>query len=140
MATNPVNGSSNAPQPAPLGNVDVMSGVKLDDFLKLMITELQNQDPLNPMDNGEILQQLGQMQSISSTTKLSQSLDSVMLGQNLSSASALISKSIQGLDDAGDEVTGIVERAVIENGAAKLVVGDSKVSLNSIRAVLATET
>ena len=140
MATNPVNGSSNAPQPAPLGNGDVMSGVKLDDFLKLMITELQNQDPLNPMDNGEILQQLGQMQSISSTTKLSQSLDSVVLGQNLSSASALISKSIQGLDDAGDEVTGIVERAVIENGAAKLVVGDSKVSLNNIRAVLATET
>ena len=83
-------------QPAPASaKSSSLSGVKLDDFLKLLITELQNQDPLNPTDNAQILEQISQIRSIESTTQLGQTLESVKLGQNLASASALIDRQIR---------------------------------------------
>ncbi len=137
MATDPV-GSSNKPvltQPS-ANPKDILGNVNVDDFLNLMITELQNQDPLNPMDNAQILNQLGQLQSINASTKLTTTLDSVLLGQNLSSASGLLGKTIVGLDDAGKNVTGAVESVYIEKGAAKAVVGNSIVALSNISQIL----
>ena len=43
--------------------------VDIYDFLTLMITELQNQDPLNPMDNAQMLEQIGQIRQISATSQ-----------------------------------------------------------------------
>ena len=45
-----------------------------------MITELQNQDPLNPMDNTQMLEQINQIRQIGATDKLTSTLDSVLLG------------------------------------------------------------
>ena len=47
----------------------------LNEFLQLMITELQNQDPLDPMDNSEILQQITQIREISATDSLQETLE-----------------------------------------------------------------
>lgn len=115
---------------------DILRDVDVSDFLTLMITELQNQDPLNPMDNAQVLNQLGQMQSINASQKLSTTLDSVLLGQNLSSSAALIGKNVAGLDDASKEVSGQVESVFIKDGKAKLVVGNSIVSLSNVRQIL----
>ena len=41
-----------------------LQNLNMNDFLKLMISELQNQDPLNPMDNSQLLQQISQMREI----------------------------------------------------------------------------
>ena len=60
------------------------------DFLNLMIAELQNQDPLDPLDNSEMVAQLGQIREISSTNQLIETLNQVFTGQNLSTASSLI--------------------------------------------------
>ncbi len=50
------------------------------------------------------------MQSINSTKKLTTTLDAVLLGQNLSNAGSLIGKTINGLTDDGEDVTGKVDR------------------------------
>jgi flagellar basal-body rod modification protein FlgD len=138
MATDSItSSSSNKPVlQQPKENNDILGNVKVDDFLKLMIAELQNQDPLNPMDNAQLLNQLGQMQSINASTKLTTTLDSVLLGQNLSSASGLLGKTIAGLDDAGKNITGAVDSVFIEKGNAKAVVGNSIVSLKNIGQIL----
>ena len=122
-------------QPAPASKSTSLSGVKLDDFLKLLITELQNQDPLNPTDNDKILEQISQIRSIESTTQLGQTLDAVKLGQNLASASALIDRQITALADDGTDVTGKVNRVSITDGIPKLIVGDKTVSLANLREI-----
>ena len=66
-----------------------LNQVDLDDFLKLMIAELQNQDPLNPLDNAEILAQISQIREVGATEELTSTLNAVLLGQNISSACAL---------------------------------------------------
>ncbi len=64
---------------------DAINDIDLGTFLTLMIKELQNQDPLNPMDNKDMLTQLSEIRQVGSTDKLTNTLDSVLLGQNISS-------------------------------------------------------
>jgi flagellar basal-body rod modification protein FlgD len=99
---------------------DVLSDVNLDDFLKLMITELQNQDPLNPLENDQLINQIGAIREIAATDKLSNTLESALLGQNIASATNLIGADIDGLSDDGQKVTGVVERVSVADGAPKL--------------------
>lgn len=134
MQTGSVGGSNVGP--VATSNADPLKAVDLDDFIQLMITELQNQDPLNPMDNSQILEQLSQIQSIESTKKLTTTLDAVLVGQSLSNASSLIGKQIKGLSDGGQEVAGKVDRVTVEKGTTKLFVGSQSVSLSNIREVL----
>lgn len=139
MDTPSTSGSlgSNGVQPVPATKATGISGVKLDDFLKLLIAELQNQDPLNPTDNDKILQQISQIRSIESTTQLGETLESVKLGQNLASASALIDRQIRALADDGAEVEGKVSRVTVDKGIAKLIVGDKTVTLSNLREIVA---
>lgn len=111
-----VNSSSSSS----FGKNSSLNEVDVDDFLKLMIAELQNQDPLNPLDNDELIAQFSQIRSVGATEKLTSTLDSVLLGQNISSATNLIGAEIDGISDDGDTVTGVVERVTVANGQPKL--------------------
>lgn len=115
---------------------DAFEKVDMKAFLDLMIAELQNQDPLNPMDNAQFMEQLSQLRSIASTDKLSRTLDSVLQGQSFSSASTLIGRKISALDDNSKEVTGVVEKASVTNGEIRVHVGESKISLSNVREIL----
>jgi flagellar basal-body rod modification protein FlgD len=115
---------------------NALTSLDVNQFLSLMITELQNQDPLNPTDNEKILDQIGIMRQITSSDSLSKTLDSVLLGQNLTSASSMIGKNISALDDNANDVTGVVDRVTVTDGTPKLQIGDSTVSLNNIKEIL----
>jgi flagellar basal-body rod modification protein FlgD len=117
--------------------------VDIDQFMNLLIAQLQNQDPLSPMDNSEMLQQISQIREISATNKLSDTLDSVLLGQNLSTASSLIGREVKALTDDAQDVSGLVDRVSIEtsgtNGSVRTLrvhIGDSKIDLRNIREIL----
>jgi len=99
---------------------DAMKNVDVNAFLELMIAELQNQDPLDPMDNAQMLQQIGQIREIASNDRLSESLDAMLLGQNVATATSLVGQWVAGLSDEGEMVMGTVERAYIEDGEAVL--------------------
>jgi flagellar basal-body rod modification protein FlgD len=99
---------------------DALQDVNLDDFLKLMITELQNQDPLNPLENDQLISQIGELRSIAATDKLSSTLDAALLGQNLASATNLIGANIDGISEDGQRVSGIVERVSVAEGTPTL--------------------
>ena len=115
-----------------------LSGLTLDDFFKLMITELQSQDPLNPLENHQLLQQISQIQEYGATQKLTQTLDAVLLGQNLSNATGLIGKFIYGLDDEGEDVLGTVNRVSVAKNDVRVHVGNQQVKLQNIREVMPT--
>jgi flagellar basal-body rod modification protein FlgD len=51
-----------------------------DRFLKLLVTQLKNQDPLNPMDNAQMTSQLAQMSTVSGIEKLNTTLNSLVDG------------------------------------------------------------
>lgn len=94
----------------------------LDVFLDLMLTQLQQQDPLNPMDNQEMLNTISQIREISANDHLSETLASVQLGQNVATATGLIGTEVEGITDEGRRVIGDVKQVAINDGEPLLQV------------------
>lgn len=115
---------------------DAFADVGMEEFLKMMIAELQHQDPLNPMDNGQILEQIGYIRDIVASDRLTETLESVFMGQNLATASSMIGRLIVAVTDDTGEVTGRVDRVSIEDGKPKLTVGEHTIDLKNILEIL----
>jgi len=99
---------------------NTLNDLDLSVFLKLLITELQNQDPLNPLDNSEMLAQINQIREVGATDRLTATLESVLLGQNIASSTNLIGADVDAVSDDNQRVSGTVTRVTIENGKPKL--------------------
>ncbi|HEY2882372.1 MAG TPA: flagellar hook capping FlgD N-terminal domain-containing protein [Pirellulales bacterium] len=121
-------------------NNAALGQLKLDDFLKMLLTELQNQDPLSPMDSSTMLTQIGQISQVGATQNLTSTLDSVLLGQNINNATSLIGKTVDGINDSGTEVTGKVDKVTISNGQPVLNIGNDTMQLTNVRAILPDAT
>ena len=69
-----------------------------DDFLKLLVTQLRNQDPLNPLDQNQFLAQTAQFSSLEQLQSINQELSNLSAastGPNLGQAAALLGKTVQ---------------------------------------------
>lgn len=119
---------------------DAYASLDTSQFIKLLVAELQNQDPLDPMKNSELLQQVSQIKAIDSNDKLSTMLGAVTVGQNLATASSLIKRKVEALDDSGNKVTGVVDKVTVTDGDVKVHIGDSTVRLSNISQILDPET
>ena len=53
------------------------SSLGQEDFLRLMTTQLQNQDPFAPMENGEFIAQMAQFSTVTGITEMGQSLNGI---------------------------------------------------------------
>ena len=120
---------------------DALANLDLNEFLNLFIADLQNQDPLEPMDNSEMLAQISQIREIGSTDTLTATLDSVQLGQTLSTAGTLIGKQVRALTSnvfSGEQefVEGTVDKISIEDGVPVLHVAGKQVELKNVAEIL----
>ncbi len=82
---------------------DSLSSLKSEDFFKLLITQLTNQDPLKPTSNQELLDQIASIRDIELSTSLTDSLGQLSGQQNFSSASTLIGKFVTVAGEFGRE-------------------------------------
>lgn len=136
MATDPIGGTGSASGNQTRSADDALRGLDMSEFLNLMIAELQNQDPLNPMENAEILSQISQIREIGATSQLSDTLSAVLAGQNISSASALIGKKIEGVTDDGKKVNGVVDKVSIAGGVPRLHIGTTNIALKNVAEIV----
>ncbi|MFY9478914.1 MAG: flagellar hook capping FlgD N-terminal domain-containing protein [Aquabacterium sp.] len=87
-----------------------------DRFLKLLVTQMQNQDPLNPMDNAQVTSQMAQINTVTGIDKL----NNTVAGLNSSMASAQLMQSVT-----------MVGRTVLLEGN-KLAVDDKRVATGGV--------
>jgi len=89
-----------------------LSSLSGDDFMKILIKQLEYQDPLKPMDNQEMIAQIACIRELETNPQLSANLKQVTDGQRFASAAVLIGKYAQGAlaDAEGNvfEVAGVV--------------------------------
>lgn len=138
MATTDVTSTQSASTTAALSTAGTGAGLNSltpDQFLKMMIAELKNQDPLNPMDNSQLLQEISQMRTIGVTQQLSDTLNSVLLGQNVATGSSLINKQVKALGNDGQEVTGKVDSVSVVSGQVTLNIGESTATLANVKEI-----
>lgn len=101
-------------------------GLKTEDFIKMMVTQLQNQDPLEPAKNQELLAQMSQIGQLESQTQLQESLKGLVLQNSLGAAGNLIGKMVQGMDDKGEELEGVVSSVRVEDNQVYLELDSGK--------------
>ena len=124
----------------PAGNAGTSTGTATDRFqeldtqafLKMMIAELQNQDPLNPMDNSKMLEQISQIRAITSNDALTSTVNALKMGQSMATAAGLIGKTVIGQDVIGQDVVGVVDKVAFEDGKPYLFVGNTIIELDKI--------
>ena len=85
-----------------------------DDFLKLLITQLQNQDPTSPMENTEFIAQMAQFSSLEQMTNMSTSFTQLANMLTSSEATTTVGKRVE-VDLNGATISGVVEAATRGN-------------------------
>lgn len=138
----PTMSNAFADQPSRPRNDTGFSNVDTDQFMALLIAEMQNQDPLEPMKNSDMVQQISQIRTIGATDQLSRTLSTLRESQELVTAGGLIGRTVQGLAVDGSSVDGTVDRISVESDPendsrnVKVHVGNQTMEIRNIRTIL----
>ncbi len=101
-----------------------------DSFMKLLLAELQTQDPLDPMDTQSMVSQLATLQIVADNRLSRES-------QEFTQATSLLGRQVTWQDAASGAVAaGEVSGVVRSGGTAQLLVGDTTISLGDILTVI----
>jgi len=140
MTTSPLTGtgsSSSSSSTAKAGNLALTS----QDFIKMMVTQLQNQDPLQPTSNSELLSQMSQIGQLQSATDLQSSLKTMVLQNQIGAAGNLIGKTVAGVDDSTSPVSGVVTSVTVANNTVSLNLDNGKtLGLNNVTTIAGVAT
>ena len=104
------------------------STLKQNDFLKLLVAQIQFQDPLNPKSNTDMAAQLAQFTSLQQASETSSSL--AMLQAN-----SLIGSSVSVQIDSKTSTTGVVSAVTVVNGKPQIVVDGKNYNVSQVTAV-----
>lgn len=91
-----------------------------EDFINVLVQELSNQDPFEPHDSAQILEQLSSLRNIESQATLQDRIQELVLQNEISQAGGLIGRVVQGLTEDGDRVEGQVTSVRVKDGQAVL--------------------
>jgi flagellar basal-body rod modification protein FlgD len=132
MTINSVSSSASALQANPMG---------MEDFLKILLTQLTYQDPLKPMDNQEFMAQMAQFTSLEQTQQLNEKMSTLISNQAALQSVGLIGRTVDITSSSGVTVTGTVVALSLTGDSPALTLTTtlgatmSDVSLSQITAV-----
>jgi flagellar basal-body rod modification protein FlgD len=116
----------------------VQSELGKDAFLQLLVTQMQFQDPLNPVDNTEMIAQLAQFSSLEQMQNLNTGFETLSgnIDQlNFLSASGMIGKHVSGITESGTLVEGTVERVQLNGSLVYLTVDGELLSMAGVLSI-----
>jgi flagellar basal-body rod modification protein FlgD len=129
----PIDGLINQNQTAASASSSLNSQLGETAFLQLLTTQLQNQDPLNPMDDTQSVAELAQFSAVQATTSLNDSFSSFESNFSVMQSAGLLGKTVsaQSTDASGNvsTVTGTVKTISVVNGTPEFTLVDSNGNL-----------
>lgn len=125
------------------------SEISMQNFLTLFVTQLQNQNPLDPTDNTQFMSQLAQFSTLEQAqqqTKFLSNISSIgsasLQMDQISLASAFIGKTIKySASSSSETLSGVVEGVKLEkDGTVSFIIGGESVSMSNFIEVDMTST
>ncbi|MDI9370223.1 MAG: flagellar hook assembly protein FlgD [Synergistaceae bacterium] len=113
---------------------DVNNDLGKDAFLKILITQLSNQDPLDPLKDKDFIAQMAQFSTLEQMTNMNKSIEQ-MAALNKASAVSYIGRIIEYMDDDGLPAYSQVGFVRFENGKVILNTADGDVPLEKVISV-----
>jgi len=126
MTTTPLPNTASGDQLPSTVTKPATQSMNSSDFIKMMITQLQNQDPLQPTDSNALLQQMSAIGQMQSTSQLQSTLQSLTLQNQIGAASALIGKSVTGMDSTNNTISGLVNSVQVTQSGVSLQLDNGK--------------
>ena len=100
------------------------TGVDYNTFLQLLVAEMKNQDPTNPMDTSQYMSQFAQLSSVEQAMQTNNKLDALLSSQSLSQADGLIGKTVSFTDATGASFSGKVASISINSDGSVATLAD----------------
>lgn len=100
---------------SPRDTTNAFGALSSDEFMKIIFSELQSQDPLEPSDTNALLEQLSTIRSIESDLSLSAKLETFVKQNEVSSASSLVGKFVAAKGQFGTDEVGFVDSVLLTN-------------------------
>ena len=110
-----------------------------DEFLKLLITQLKHQDPVNPVDDKEFIAQLAQFSSLEQMQNLNTNLSDMMMAQQqltaLGQAMQKMGREVELFTKDGESLFGTVTGVQFRNGWPEIIVGGKLYDFTEVVAI-----
>ncbi len=143
MATTTATGASNSVSNLAPEIQQALKGITIkenrqtlnqDDFLKLLTVQLQNQDPLKPMEDAQFMGTMAQFASLEQTRELTKTLGDFTKSQILNSAQIYLGRQVtlDVLDQSGDVVAGTVSAVKVVGGVPQITIGGKDYATASV--------
>jgi flagellar basal-body rod modification protein FlgD len=130
-----VSGTSPTAAPTSTSGTSSTPSVDKDMFLKLMVEQLKNQDPMNPTDSSQFLAQTAQFTSLEKLEAMADSSSQALSAQMSFGASGLVGRTITYTDADGVEGTGAVGSVRFTSNGPLLGVNGQEVEIGSVTKV-----
>lgn len=114
------------------------SSVSQNQFLQLMVKQLQSQDPMSPTDNGQMLAQLAQFSTLSGMEKLNASFTDMLTLQELTQGSSMLGQQVSYTNAKGTVDSGTVKSVSMVGGQLALNINSDSVPLQQVLGVTAS--
>ena len=106
------------------------------DYMKLLVTQLQNQNPLEPMDNADMTAQLTQISQLEQLEAMNTTFTDALTAAQGRYATGLIGKQISFLSQDGAEaLQGRVAGVEVVDGGFQLLVNNQRVALDAVSVI-----
>ena len=125
---------------SPSDSLSAATSVDKDMFLKLMVAQLKNQDPMNPTDSSQFLAQTAQFTSLEKLTTVADQTQQALSAQLAFGASGLVGRTVGYTDASGASATGVVSSVRFTSTGPMLQIGGTDVPLSSIDSVTTAGT
>jgi len=110
-----------------------VSSLGSQEYLNLMVSQLQYQDPLEPMENTAFIAEMAQFSALEQMNNLNSNFSAMFNLLQTTEASAIIGRTVTAINqETGEQVQGVVSSVVFDQGIPMLVVGDEMVDLDNI--------
>ncbi len=122
---------------AAAGSAGTGSGQSLgqNQFLQLLMTQLQNQDPMSPMDNTQFIAQMAQFSSLEQMTNLVSATQAMNANNEVAQSVSLIGHNVTYTNADGSTGSGVVSEVDVSSGNVQLKVGDTSIDPTDINTV-----
>lgn len=134
-----INAFSPADSALQTGVTNGFGEMSTSDFIRIIFTELANQDPFAPNDSSALLEQLNSIRSIESDLKLVEQFKSLVFENQFAVAAGLMGKYLTGLTESLDRVSGYVVSVLRQGDSVQLELDNGwRVPLGSVEIVTDT--
>lgn len=104
-----------------------------EDFMRILLAQLQFQDPLKPMDNQEFVAQLAQFSGLEINRQQSEKVDQLLAMQSVDQSVSIIGKNVEVQIGNGASTVGSVSAVSFRSGEPRLTVTVSGTAITDVR-------